>query len=33
MFGQLITETDNSHIVNASIKYLLDSGRFCGPLL
>ena len=38
MFGQLITlhkytEIDNSNIVNASIKYLLDSGRFNGPLL
>ena len=40
MFGQLITlwqskvpEIDNSYIVNATIKYLLDSGRFNGPLL
>ena len=27
------TEIDISHIVNATIKYLLDSGRFIGPLL
>ena len=27
------TEIDNSYIVNATIKYLLDSGRFNGPLL
>ena len=42
MFGQLIiyslavkkyTEIDNSHLVSATIKYLLDSGRFNGPLL
>ena len=34
LFGnQKYTEIDNSHIVNASIKYLLDSGRFSGPLL
>ena len=34
LFGsQKYTEIDNSHIVNASIKYLLDSGRFNGPLL
>ena len=25
------TEIDNSHLVNATIKYLLDSGRFHGP--
>ena len=31
--GQKYTEIDNSHIVNATIKYLLDSGRFNGPLL
>ena len=29
LFGsQKHTEKDNSHIVNASVKYLLDSGRF-----
>ena len=34
LFGnQKYTEIDNSHIVNATIKYLLDSGRFSGPLL
>ena len=34
LFGsQKYTEIDNSHIANASIKYLLDSGRFNGPLL
>ena len=39
MFGQLksqiqkYTEIGNSHIVNATIKYLLDSGRFSDPLL
>ena len=40
MFGKLIifdsqkyTEIYNSHIVNATIKYLLDSGRFSGPIL
>ena len=40
MFAQLITlwsrkytETDDSHIINATIKYLLDSERFSGPLL
>ena len=27
------TEIDNSHIVNATIKYFLDAGRFNGPLL
>ena len=27
------TEIDNSHIVNATIKYLLDFGRFSGPFL
>ena len=27
------TETDNSHIINATINYLLDSERFNGPLL
>ena len=27
------TEIDNSHIINATIKYLLDSERFYGPLL
>ena len=33
LFGsQKYTEIDNSHIINAIIKYLLDSGRF-GPLL
>ena len=34
LFGsQKYTEIDNSHIANATIKYLLDSGRFNGPLL
>ena len=34
LFGnRKYTEIDNSHIVNATIKYLLDSGRFSGPLL
>ena len=34
LFGsQKYTEVDNSHKVNATIKYLLDSGRFNGPLL
>ena len=34
LFGsQKYTEIDNSYIVNATIKYLLDSGRFNGPLL
>ena len=34
LFGsQKYTEIDNSHIVNAAIKYLLDSRRFNGPLL
>ena len=34
LFGsQKYTEIENSHIVNATIKYLLDSGRFNGPLL
>ena len=34
LFGsQKYTDTDNSYIVNATIKYLLDSGRFNGPLL
>ena len=34
LFGsQKYTEIDNSHIVIATIKYLLDSGRFNGPLL
>ena len=33
-FGsQKYTEIDNSHEVNATIKYLLDSGRVSGPLL
>ena len=33
LFGsQKYTEIDNSHIINAIIKYLLDSGRF-GPFL
>ena len=27
------TEIDNSHIINATIKYLLDSERFNDPLL
>ena len=27
------TEIDNPHIINATIKYLLDSERFSGPLL
>ena len=31
--SQKYTEIDNSHIVNATIKYLLHSGRFSGPLL
>ena len=26
------TEIDNSYIVNATIKYLLDSDRFSAPL-
>ena len=34
LFGsRKYSEIDNSHIVNATIKYLLDSGRFNGPLL
>ena len=34
LFGsQKYTEVDNSHKVSATIKYLLDSGRFNGPLL
>ena len=34
LFGsKKYTEIDNSHIVNATIKYLLNSGRFNGPLL
>ena len=34
LFGnQKYTEIDNLHIVNATIKYLLDYGRFSGPLL
>ena len=34
LFGsQKYTEIDNSHIANATTKYLLDSGRFYGPLL
>ena len=34
LFGsKKYTEIDNSHIVNTAIKYLLDSGRFNGPLL
>ena len=34
LFGsQKYTEIDNSHIVYVTIKYLLDSGRFNGPLL
>ena len=33
-FGsQKHTEIDNSHIINATIKYLLDSERFSGPLV
>ena len=31
--SQKYTEIDNSHIINATIKYLFDSGRFSGPLL
>ena len=31
--SQKYTETDNSHIVNATIKYLLDSGSFNGQRL
>ena len=27
------TEIDNSHIINATIKYLLDSERFNDPIL
>ena len=27
------TEINDSHIINATIKYLLDSERFNGPLL
>ena len=34
LFGsKKYTEIDNSHIVNATIKYLLDFGRFNGALL
>ena len=34
LFGnQKYTEINNSHIINSTIKYLLDSGRFSGPLL
>ena len=34
LFGSLKhTEIENSHIINAAIKYLLDSERFNGPLL
>ena len=34
LFGsQKYTEINNSHILNAVIKYLVDSGRFSGPLL
>ena len=34
LFGsQKYTEIDNSHIVNGTIRYLLDSGRFNGSLL
>ena len=34
LFGsQKYAEKDNSHIINATIKYLLDSERFIGPLL
>ena len=29
----IYTEIDNSHIINATIKYLLDSERFSEPLL
>ena len=33
LFGiRKYTEIENSHIVNATIKYVLDSGRFSGPL-
>ena len=33
LFGsQKDTEVDNLHIANATIKYLLDSGRFSGSL-
>ena len=33
LFGiRKYTEIENSHIVNATIKYFLDSGRFSGPL-
>ena len=31
--SQKYTDIDNSYIANATIKYLLDSGRFNGPLL
>ena len=31
--SQKYIEIDNSHIVNATIKHLLDSGRFNGPVL
>ena len=31
--SQKYTEINNSHIVNATIKYLIDSSRFSGPLL
>ena len=27
------TEADNSHMINATIKYLVDSERYGGPLL
>ena len=34
LFGsQKYIEIDNSHIVNATIKYLLDSGWFNGPVI
>ena len=34
LFGnQKYTEIDNSYIINVTIKYLLNSGRFSGPFL
>ena len=27
------TEADNSHMINSTIKYLVDSERYGGPLL
>ena len=40
MFGQLLLfgsqkypESDNSHIINATIKYFSDTEKFSGPLL